>query len=148
MGTTEIAEDDRVLEDDLVTLKGDVTESRKEYLDSLQNVVTHRYLAAVQKELPWLEKLRLAKDDDGGDWFAIFTRDGVKESCHLGGTTFPQFPDDFVKHVKKYLASKVDLDKMDKVATDLDEWDSGDSDDDDDDAEARAHDGADDEIEF
>lgn len=142
-----LQEGDKVLDESLVTFKGSKA-SKGEYLESLEQVVTQRYMDTVQKAFPWMKGLTLSKDDDE-DWFAIYTRDGEKETCHLGGTTFPQFPDDFIKCVQRQLAGKIDLSKMDKVASDLGEWNdtSDDDDSDDDDGSDRAHDGADDDNE-
>lgn len=106
----------------LVVAKGGVSPKQLEYLKQLEGVVTPAYIATVKKSFPWLSGLTVSRDENTLEWVAVFERDGNKEAADLGGTTFPQFPDDFVRHVKKHLASNIDRSKMDAVLADLEEF--------------------------
>lgn len=106
----------------LVVAKGDVSPKQLEYLQQLEGVVTPEYIATVKKSFPWLSGLTVSRDEVSLKWVAVFERDGAEEIADLGGTTFPQFPDDFVRLVKRHLAAQIDQDKMAQVARDLEEF--------------------------
>ncbi len=105
-----------------VVPKGESTELQKEYLAELENVVTPAYIGVVKKAFPWLSGLTVSRDDGTREWVAVFERDGNKEACELAGTTFPQFPDDFVKCIKKHLSALVDRSKMEALGDSLAEF--------------------------
>ncbi len=106
-----------------MSVKGEPTEKKQKLQEQLEGVITPAYIGVVKKACPWMSGLTVSMDDETGEWYAVFERDGEKEVCELGGTTFPEAPDDFVKFVQKHLLSKVDHSGMDKVAKDLAEWD-------------------------
>ena len=105
-----------------VVPKGKASKLQTEYLKELEGVVTPEYISVVKKAFPWLSGLTVSRDDDTREWVAVFERDGTKEACELAGTTFPQFPDDFVKCVKKHLSDRVDRTKMEDLADELAEF--------------------------
>lgn len=109
-----------------VVPKGEASELQKEYLKELEGVVTPQYISVVKKAFPWLSGLTVSRDDTTKEWVAVFERDGQKEACELAGTTFPQFPDDFVRCVKKHLSDRIDRSKMENLAAELAEFDGGD----------------------
>lgn len=118
-------------EEGLVTIGGDDTEeTRQVYMDSLADVITPAYTSVVKKHCPWMTGLTVSRDD-ALEWWAAFDRDGKREQCALGGTTFPQFPGDFVACIKRHLANRVDHSQMEAIAADLEGWASDDDDDDD-----------------
>lgn len=106
----------------LVVPKGKSSKLQEEYLKELKDVVTPAYIRAVKTAFPWLSGLTVSRDEKTLDWVAVFERDGEKEACELAGTTFPMFPDDFVKCVRKHLADRVDRSKMTQLASDLKEF--------------------------
>lgn len=109
-------------DDALVVPKGKPTKAQAEYLEELEGVVTPAYISVVKKAFPWLTGLTVSRDENTLEWVAVFDRDGKKEACDLAGTTFPQFPDDFVKCIKKHLGDRVDRSKMENLAADLEEF--------------------------
>ena len=112
-------------EDDALVVAKGTSPQQAEYLKELEGVVTPAYISVVKKEFPWLSGLTVSRDDVTHEWYAVFEREGEKEAAPLGGTQFPQFPDDFVKHIKKHLAAAVDRTKMEDVLADMAEFEVG-----------------------
>ena len=119
-----MGDDEKTYRADITAKDEHVSDLQKEYLKELEGLVTPAYIGVVKKAFPWLSGLTVSRDDNTLEWVAVFERDGVKEACELAGTKFPQFPDDFVKCVRKHLGDRVDRSKMETLAADLAEFET------------------------